>query len=135
MISPLFLISSAILIIFSPEEPANTGKERKRKKDEVKKSNRIFPDFFQLFMVLIITYFIKQKNNPPVVFLFYLFTQVGAFLDFFNPGFFLSTDLGSLFKNPFSFKTDLDDGSSFTKTLAIPKRIASAWALTPEPLT
>ena len=34
-----------------------------------------------------------QKNN-------YLFDQVGAFLAFFKPGFFLSLTLGSLLSNP-----------------------------------
>ncbi len=66
---------------------------------------------------------------------YYLFTQVGAFRAFLSPGFFLSTDLGSLFKNPFSFKTPLASASIFTRALAIPSLIASACALIPEPFT
>jgi hypothetical protein len=54
----------------------------------------------------------------------YLFDQVGDFLAFFLPGFFLSTFLASLVKSPASLKTALLETLDSTNALEIQAAIA-----------
>jgi len=56
----------------------------------------------------------------------YLFDQVGAFLAFFKPGFFLSFLLGSLFKTHCGFKVVLNSLFRSIIALASANLIASA---------
>jgi hypothetical protein len=56
----------------------------------------------------------------------YRFCHWGALLALFNPNFFLSLILGSLFKKPASFNTGLNSELNKTKALARPCLKASA---------
>ena len=63
----------------------------------------------------------------------YLFDQVGAFLAFFKPGFFLSLTLGSLLSKPCGFKESLSSEFQSINALAKASLIASDCPAIPPP--
>jgi hypothetical protein len=69
---------------------------------------------------------VKRSFSVSWIYVYYLFDQVGLFLAFFKPGFFLSLILGSLLSKPYGFNASLNSEFQSINALANHNFIASA---------